>query len=375
MTPQHLIRFSVTLMLSLGFSQEVLGMFVEGARKRINFKVVLLSPNFDESAREAQAYHTKLPADSKDKVRSVSSGSVATLFFDFRHHELQSYQNHEVRLHLYSLSGKPESESARASQEFDLLKGADAIVVSVPCDEAGRCDESQASRARENFEKLGYDWNQTPVVYQVQATGKNGEPGARALENKIKAPNKFVVREGLGIDASIRKVLAPYKAGGVALPPPIDGDAEAGKGRFRLAALVQFYKDKGASRAETISLHQGQNVYVLGIPPSGDRPSFTYATAGLFKADKYELVAEVSDATDGIAEILTRISAADWKPETIALDERTRTSFLLVPYSRWRQQVAETGVEFLQAVPLAPEEAEFGAKHGVPALAKRLAKK
>jgi hypothetical protein len=362
------------VIVALGCSASA--MFTSEDPKRLNFKVVMLSEDLGLSVTTVRKLHEQLPSDSKDKLRTVTFGTIQTIFFDFAQPKMAPVNGYQVRMHFYALdAASPVSEKDWDVSEARALGGVDGLVLAVRCDSKGQCDGTKAEkRVRSFLEKAGYDWTKVPVVYEVHPKEGGAVPSLDAVRSAVGASHRqTVVGPGDGSTVIAHEVFAAYKAGQLGIPATNEDQAAAEQLKIRTFALADWYKEAGAAKAHTFAAKVPGNpdIYVFHFPATGQRDHETYATFAR-RLSQYELVAHTLVADENAADVLASINSAEFGPYALVHAGSPSRPFLLIPPVAWVQEVPKAAVRFLQVIPLTRRELAFGRKAGGRALAEKL---
>lgn len=96
---------------------------VNHAKREINAKIVCCGPSGAGKGSLIKAICSRLPAETRGQLRSMSFQQDRMLFFDFTHPEGGDSGRYSLRLHLYTLTGDITQDNAWKM----VLKGVDGV--------------------------------------------------------------------------------------------------------------------------------------------------------------------------------------------------------------------------------------------------------
>jgi signal recognition particle receptor subunit beta len=113
---------------------------VNHAKREINAKIVFCGATGAGKATLLKAIYSRLPAENRGQLRSISFQQDKMLFFDFTHPEGSDSDKYSLRLHAYTLTGEITQENAWKM----VLKGVDGVAFVADSDPLRQAANRQA---------------------------------------------------------------------------------------------------------------------------------------------------------------------------------------------------------------------------------------
>jgi signal recognition particle receptor subunit beta len=200
------------------FASSAHASFINYALKEINCKIVYYGPA-TAGLHENLAYiYARTNPDAKGKTIALRTAIEKTESFEFLPLSLGEIRGFKVRLQLYTTPGKAGYNASRVL----LLKGVDGVIFVADSDPK-QLAATLASWAelKTNLATLGYDWQQMPIVIQLDHRDLKNAMSVAELEKALGVTNEpiyeAVARTGVGVfdtlKALAKKVLTALKKG------------------------------------------------------------------------------------------------------------------------------------------------------------------
>ncbi len=200
------------------FAASARASFINYTSKEISCKVVYYGPP-TAGLHENLAYiYARTNPDAKGKMIALGTATEKTELYDFLPLQLGEIRGFKVRFNLYTTPGKADYNASRVL----LLKGVDGVIFVADSDPK-QLAATLASWAelKVNLAKLGYDWQQLPIVIQLDHRDLPNAMSVAELEKALGVTNQpmyeAVARTGVGVfdtlKALAKKVLTALKKG------------------------------------------------------------------------------------------------------------------------------------------------------------------
>lgn len=181
--------------------------FINYQAREINAKIVYFgSPNGGKLTNLNNIY-SRLGADSKGKMISLTEETYQTIFFDFLPADLPDVRGFKVRIHVYMVKG----ERIYTQSLLKSLKGADGVVLVVDSDPASQEANQQARADLETMLKeSGSDIATMPYVIQYNKRDLPGAPTVAELRAQLNtagvADFEAVATTGTGVWETLKSI-------------------------------------------------------------------------------------------------------------------------------------------------------------------------
>lgn len=181
--------------------------FINYQAREINAKIVYFgSPNGGKLTNLNNIY-SRLGADSKGKMISLTEETYQTIFFDFLPADLPDVRGFKVRIHVYMVKG----ERIYTQSLLKSLKGADGVVLVVDSDPASQEANQQARADLETMLKeSGSDIATMPYVIQYNKRDLPGVPTVAELRAQLNtagvADFEAVATAGTGVWETLKSI-------------------------------------------------------------------------------------------------------------------------------------------------------------------------
>ncbi len=266
-------------------------MFINRSSREINLRVVYFGPSLAGKGQALRSIYDRLAPDSRGRLVTVEAAGDRTVYFDFSPANLGEIRGFRVRLHVYALTGPVHSA---ASPEL-ILRGVDGVVM-----------VADAQRARLDANIMWYEHlaqclgqhgralRDVPHVVQLNKSDLAGVSDADELRAALKLPEEVPIIaadavRGAGVFdvlKTITKALLLALRDDRLQEAVLDDNARRDAGEFMARARVVGHY--GEHLGETLAEYDAattppgvQRVIVVEHGPTGQRPYWTYATAGL----------------------------------------------------------------------------------------------
>ena len=171
---------ALVVMLCTALSRPAHASFINYSSREINVKIVYYAPAATTAATgNLQYIYGKTNPEAKGKLiklttQSDSTGDLSdssTVFFDFLPLSLGEIRGFKTHFHLYTV---PVADPYISSRVL-LLKGVDGIVfIADAAPTQAKANLARLQELKTNLKDLGYDFDKTPIVFQIVGTSAVG---------------------------------------------------------------------------------------------------------------------------------------------------------------------------------------------------------
>jgi GTPase SAR1 family protein len=398
-------------------------MFTNRSTNEINLRVVFYGPGLAGKTTLLKRIYDATPEDQKGKMVSVETDTERTVFFDVQRPDFPEVEGARLRLHFYALSG----QVFYAASPKLILKNADAVVfVADAQKERAEANIASFEELRANLSEHGSSLAQMPRLLCVTKCDlPNAEPPSLVLSSLggMEQALSTSGRTGEGIPELMKRLVDEVHAGIVEGRlkewQPSEQEERSGREFTARARLVGHYARHFGETVEEFNPAQTvegrPDFIVVEHPPMPGRPHWTYATAGLSlwaqrargPEPRLEFLAYSPKESRAIVDVLMVLAkeihlveetdvpfktfdtvtlpgaglvhemfvlAPSLEPETLVAfpDLANRVEDVRFTHANTGNLEDSVDVEFIQVVPVLPDELDFATKEGSPALLEKM---
>jgi mutual gliding-motility protein MglA len=158
---------------------------LDHAKKEVNAKIVFYGPGLSGKTTNIHFIYSKLMAEHRGELMTLSTKSHRTLFFDFLPVELGEVKGYNTRFYLYSVPGQIFYNNIRK----EVLKSVDGIVFVADSQAKMKQENLQSlQNLEENLLEMGRELKDIPHVFQYN---KRDMPELQGLEDLHRQLNQY----------------------------------------------------------------------------------------------------------------------------------------------------------------------------------------